>query len=62
MRLFILGTVFGAAVCLSTYVLRSPGSDGARTPYETCIRAANTPGQAGFAGEVCEPLGPGLVE
>lgn len=33
-----------------------------RTPYQTCIVAANTPGDAGFATEVCEPLTPGYVE
>ena len=39
-----------------------PRTEAARTPYETCIAAANTPGPAGYATEVCEPLAPGWVE
>lgn len=32
----------------------------AKDPYQTCIDAANTPGSAGFATEVCEPLAQGF--
>jgi len=30
-----------------------------RTPFQTCLAAADTPGPSGFASEVCEPLAPG---
>lgn len=43
------------ASCAATkvgYVVLDPRADA----YRTCLRAANTPGPAGFATEVCEPL------
>jgi hypothetical protein len=33
----------------------------AASSYETCVRAANTPGPSGYAVETCESLLPGFV-